>query len=448
MRANHFYSRCLCGLLIFSLLANPLLADGKAFMRGIDDTRFKVLDEEAQSAVIVMKEGREHLAIAIKVELADAQHAVWIFPLPAQPEQIKVDVLKEMPYFHGHDPRAKLHSQADLFCALLRASQLYPAIFDAIFTANLLGGKMSASLFSSTVRHGIRADLITAQSTEALAEYISGLGAKMDAKELSSFSNYCNENYSFVVCSIASIEELKKSFPELENHYHTQTVPTLYASFPAEKPFYPMVPTSGYGDKRIPVSLQVTGHVKLDCADPWLQQYTKASYFAANGERYCQDAPVPFCNLLLGEKDIFYTSFYLKTEAERFCADFYFSPDPQTGFEFALWLERQTLAPVLAFLLVLGLLSYLAAGFAGLSVFGEWKKWARFGFWNFLTLYAVLLRMRYLKPAYDPRLDKEYQTEMQIFKYKYRSVFVSRFTMFFLLETIVLQLAVNLLPFA
>ncbi|GAB4337891.1 MAG: hypothetical protein Kow0099_11510 [Candidatus Abyssubacteria bacterium] len=93
-------------------------------------------------------------------------------------------------------------------------------------------------------------------------EYLRGIGAEISNEELQTFGPYLNDQYTLVITRIDSRETLLEEFPEEENEMSARR-PCVYVEFPTARPFFPLKPTSAYGDEIIPVRLYVTGYVWL-----------------------------------------------------------------------------------------------------------------------------------------------------------------------------------------
>ncbi|NMB78414.1 MAG: hypothetical protein GYA23_04895, partial [Methanomicrobiales archaeon] len=87
-------------LMILLLLIPAASADGMIFVEDYD--MWHLQPEENQLAAIQYENGRENLLISVSPgnEFSGNQ-AVWIVPVPAKPDTIRITILKGFPNLHG-----------------------------------------------------------------------------------------------------------------------------------------------------------------------------------------------------------------------------------------------------------------------------------------------------------------------------------------------------------
>ena len=95
--------------LSFLLLSSIVLADGGAFIRRPTFERdvWIPITQDEQVSVITYENGKETMIISIEAELESGE-IVWIFPVPAKPEQTDIDIVKEFPEFSGYEVKSKV----------------------------------------------------------------------------------------------------------------------------------------------------------------------------------------------------------------------------------------------------------------------------------------------------------------------------------------------------
>jgi len=121
-------------LLIFALsclfLPNIVFADGAAFMPGPYEDRWDYNRESTQSAIIDYKEGTQKMLLSVGFEHANAE-TVWLFPVPAQPGKVVIDVVADVPQLSGEELSAGAKDNLQDARQGLLGTQLYPLLFES-----------------------------------------------------------------------------------------------------------------------------------------------------------------------------------------------------------------------------------------------------------------------------------------------------------------------------
>src|SRR3989339_1402383 len=83
--------------LLVALCSSFALADGSMHIYNKDLQRWSLTPEQRQLAAINFEGGTENLILAIEPGDLKGEKAVWIFPIPADSRNVKVEILKEFP---------------------------------------------------------------------------------------------------------------------------------------------------------------------------------------------------------------------------------------------------------------------------------------------------------------------------------------------------------------
>jgi len=422
-------------LLLFGITAS-VYADGMAFKKRLDLSSFIPLRENEQCAAIHHSEGIQKMVIAINVDLADSENALWLLPMPSPPEQMTVDICDSYPRFFGVDPKKDAKGVINFLMLAVRTTQIYPVIIEAMFLPTL----SKAGLDGLVVVHGefkkwgVHVEKITAESLQDLTEYLQESNINLSTEHLSSFERYFTGKYTFIVTRIESYQELLNNFPNIQEQKRPGFArwPCLYLEFPTDKAYYPLVPTSGYGNR-----LQIMGYVKPE-TDATLSKKLSVSHYKLRGS--LKNAPAAFAEGL-DKYNKRYTAVTVRTQAKNFTDDLWFVQTNPTGIKRAEWIAVSE-GPFLIFvifILIAGL-SYLSAGLAALIVFHKWRGFAVLGLWNFLTLLGFYYGVR---DHFNARAKKK-DVPPAIYTSQ-RSRFLKIFTLVFVGITIVLQILFHLL---
>jgi hypothetical protein len=358
---------------------------------------FPIVQNE-QHAVISHSQGREKLLIAISLNMENEDNAIWIFPVPGKPQEVEVNVLDLFPRFHGKDPRREAERFLSGIRDLSLLTQIYP-LFTCCFMPALSVTRETGVFIHGTIeKWGIRAETITAKSAVDLSEYFKEKKAELDANELKLFERYLASDYMFVVAWIESRAELLKKFPGYESGKTSDSGrwPCLYVEFPSERAFYPLLATSFYGDKIIPIDVVTIGYFEADVnsklKDSFRPRYYKQPVKPEKLPEQLVDA--------IPDKNISYTRFRFHGPAKDLTDDLWLKPTMPFGMKSAENILAVSDDPLLLFgpiLCYIALLSYVSAGFAGLMLYRKWRGFDLLGFCNVFTIVAVYFAARSAK---------------------------------------------------
>ena len=156
---------------------------------------------------------------------------------------------------------------------------------------------------------GIHSELVSTEDSVALIAYLNEKGLPIQMGSLSSFDHYVDNNFSFIVTWIDS-NTLKG------------VTPALYVDFPSEKIFYPMLLTSEYGDREVPVSLLINDWVQYEKGIE-LGKYSEFTYYR---EAWNVRDPEHGSHYLENQTDHSnrYTYIQINSKATEFTQDLYF----------------------------------------------------------------------------------------------------------------------------
>jgi hypothetical protein len=381
----------------------PCFGDGVAF-KGRDFGSMRPIAQNEQRAVISHHLDTEKMLIAISLDLEDEDNAIWIFPVPGKPEKVKVDVLDSFPTFFGKDPRIEAYEVLAAIRNLSLLTQIYPA-FTCLCLMPSLSRSMEAGIFEhgsivhgSIEKWGIRAETITAQSSEALSDYLKEKKVGLGADELKPFERYLTGDYVLVVVWIDSRVQLLKQFSEYASGRPSSSGrwPCLYVEFPTKRAFYPLLPTSIYGDTEIRIDIVAIGYFAPD-SDSKLSGKFRPKYYKQS--KISEKMPAQLADEMPDE-NISYTRFRFRGPAKDLTDDLWLKPTSPPGFRFAEAILDVSDNPLVLFgpiLCYIALVSYLSAGIAGLVLYRRWRGFDLLGLCNVFTIVAVYFTARWAK---------------------------------------------------
>lgn len=284
-------------LTVFIISPFSTLADGGAF-RPLPNGDFTWVDENEQQAFINYEEGTEKLIIGVDFKKENSDTA-WIIPVPGDSKEVNLDITSKLPIFFGDDlmSKAKMEISEILSTSYFTAigGQIWPLPISSIFLVSLGGARSSGSggvagitgkdggdIYSGDSvyvqihieKEGMVAELISAKNSRAIYSYLSDKGFNIDKGSIPQLDSYIEKNYTFVVSWITASP-------------NPQEQRGIFITFPTANIYYPMLLTSGYGEKEIPITIRVLGHVQPEIFSE-IKKYTKVSYFTerTSGGRY------------------------------------------------------------------------------------------------------------------------------------------------------------------
>ena len=420
-------------VLLFSLFIPAASADG--FIHIYDKDMWNLFNEEQQFSAINYKDGFQNMILTVDTgEELKGEKAVWIFPVPAKPDKTVINIVKGFPQLMGYDVEDKAdESISDVFMAM-RATQVYT--FTVLFlTMGRMGsfgkgveGIEGVTVYGSIEKMGLTTELVSAMDGSSLTNYINSKGLTLTVDSKSILDEYAGQEYSFVISWISDIEKFKQEQGKIERSYRgmwTGNSIGVFITFPTEKIYYPLKPTSVYGSKRVPAVIYVLDYVEPELYDG-IKTDTEINYFFENrlsaseelrdffvgyekkpSTYYTRDGQEQGFTV----KDVKYTKIKVNPPSKYLTQD--------------LWMEVSTPLKVKAadfankFGLLYGLIffilcSCLASLFSGMIVFRDRPiskfKFALFGLWNFLTLIGFSIA------AYISKIDLKFIQSQEIQK--------------------------------
>ena len=392
--------------------ASSVLADGVAF-KGLDWGSLAPALENEQIAAINHRDGVQRMIIAINFDAADDEQALWVFPVPGRPEAVSVDIQDTFPRFLGRDPAAIARTTISKTMTCVRAWQLYPLLVEGLGLLPHLGRGGDVGVHDRIEKWGIRAEVLTADSPPALHEYLTSQGAVLAGNQLVTVEPYLDGQHVLVVAWISSSRKVREAFPDIERHaVAAGRCPCLYAEFPTEHAYFPLKPTSAYGDAVVPFRLWVTGFVEPQTQAIAVREGVSVDYFRRVGfgraelERWARGLPADV---------VAYTRVTGELSARLFTDDLWFVPANPRHIRYADAIRElgQSGLSIPLLLLLAAVLSFVSGGFAGLLTVRRWRRPAMLGLWNMATLYGlhIALRNRNLAGGTDGGTSRKLRSE-------------------------------------
>jgi len=256
--------------LLFTFLPLPTRADGFAIYT--DRTYFALHDETTQVAAINYENGREKLLLAVKLDKLMDNSVVWIVPVPADASKVKINIFQEFPEFSGEDILLVAEESKEVVrhtALIIASTQIWTYPFLAAIMMSQIGHFLppGVEVHAHVEKEGIVTEVITAETATGLYQYLEGKNVTIPPGSIPVLNEYIGQNYAFVTSWVKSIHAEDKAI-----------TPAIFVEFPTDKLYYPLKPTSVYGEKQIPVLLYVIGCVSPNLY-PDIENFTEYRYF-------------------------------------------------------------------------------------------------------------------------------------------------------------------------
>jgi len=406
-------------LVVFSFIPKSASADGMVMWPDPYSNRWDYSDENNQQAFINYDNGLQKMIISIGLEGENSSGAIWLFPIPANPDKVAVDVVKNLPIMRGQEISKKAKSNLDSTARFLYKTQIYTIPFMSLFqTFNIGDGKglapplgMSENIdtfvepdvvvYEHLEKEGITSEIITAKTALGLYDYLTDKGLKIESGSIPVLDNYIGKEYSFVASWITPSENI------------ASTQKGIFVTFPTEDIYYPMLPTSVYGSKIVPTTIRVIGHVSPKIFKD-IKGYTKIEYYIHNSASFIDplDDSEDFYNKQT--QDIKYTKIEINAPSKFLTDDLWISRSAPIKTYYSTFLAKH---PVIITILLLVISSLISGILAGWIAFKRLRKntlkLGLIGLSNCLSLIGLLITTIFINTKETNKEVEQILTEIK-----------------------------------
>ncbi len=421
-------------LIIFlNFLTAPALADGLV-VKYYDpySDRFDYVQEGSQQAFINYENGLEKLIIGIDIKHQEKGKAVWIFPVPAQPNDIKLDIIDDLPRFYGEEITRKTKMILDDIKNIIWISQLYTIPYSL---HKIAGKTETVSLglnksidgisknFERDVRvhfhldkKGVSSEIITAKTAEGFYGYLKNKGLNISSNSIPVLNHYIGKNFSFIASWISTQEEKGLSGQK-----------AVFITFPTKNIYYPLIPTSVYGDKVVPTTIRIIGAVRLKIfKDKRIQTkyYIDKYAFIPRGlENFYQSDKHTTYNLL-GQKitsddtyNLIYTKIDINVPSKLLKKDLIIEQKAPIKVRLLLFLIKHSLVITIFLFILISLITSVLTGLIVFKTSLKFRKLVLLGLSNCLSILGIMWATTIIKTKEDNKELKSVLYELKSKKY-------------------------------
>lgn len=257
----------------------PAWADGCMLVGGDSPAAsWEYFDESAQEAVIEHEGGVETLYVRVGLPKPERRAVAWVMPIPADPAKTEVDVVTEFPHVQGDDVTKEARDFARGLLAAAVATQFHLELWRGFWAlasrpffgvlefsmgslsddgAGSPGGSRATKeaeppdvvVHKHLEKEGLVTELLTARTADGLYRYLDVKGLGQGKRTVPVLERYVGREFSFV----ATWMDGSKGGGMQRG---------IKLTFPAARPFFPLYPSSVYGDRVLPVTVTVRGFMR------------------------------------------------------------------------------------------------------------------------------------------------------------------------------------------
>ncbi len=192
---------------LFPLVPEPVLGDGMSIKRDPYSDRWDYSNETNQQAFINYEYGLQKMIISVGLDAENSEGVVWLFPVPADPSRVVIDVVKSIPQLRGEEISKKAKSNLDGITQALLSTQIYTAVILLPNMGRFIGGEGITGdivVYEHIEKEGITSEIITAKTATGLYDYLQSKGLKIESGSIPVLDQYIGREFSFIASWISS----------------------------------------------------------------------------------------------------------------------------------------------------------------------------------------------------------------------------------------------------
>ena len=434
--------------IIVLLLVPNVLADGM-----ILPPYGPPIPEHQQLALISLQDGREHMLLSVQTDDIHEKSA-WIVPVPASHTETVINILPDFPRLYGYDIKQTAKREMDSMLTNIQMTQIYPILFFSFGLARpmyygrkLMGLAEETEAYEGVEIHehiekeGVITELISATSSVSFYNYLRDQGLNVSEEGIPVLSYYIGKDYTFVVSWLSPKEETGNRIEEDAYYpYPYRRRPAIFVSFPAEKPYYPLIPTSIYGSLEVPTTIYLIGLYQPETFTN-IKPYITTKYLKQETIYGIQPLEA---NIFFGQaypRNVVFTRVDLNAPSKLLTQDLYFKKGAPATVSMSLGIITMLRkAGWLSYLLFCAVFSAISGMLAGLISFKQLRKgkFALLGLANVFTIISLIIAITFFRTKkVDPETRRMLKKErLAVVSSDVRKVWVVvSFTIIFLIIT-------------
>lgn len=396
--------------ILLPVISTPAFADGMLIEPSPYSDGWDYSNETNQTAYINYEDGLEKMILSIGIEESENKEMVWLFPIPAEPDKVVIDVITDLPYLVGSEISQSAVSNINNAKAVLFLTQLYTIPIIEMFTTigaeagmgmeeglttgvgAVKGIEPDVVVYEHIEKEGMTSEIITAKTAEGLYNYLKDKKLNISEESIPVLDNYIGQSYSFIASWITPQKIL---ITPVDKTVDTTTLVSpsdfnsssnqkgIFVTFPTEDIYFPLLPTSVYGSEVVPATIEVIGHVSPKIFQD-IKTYTETdyyigSYFAPNQEDFVEFYKGPARNLK-------YTKISINAPSKFFTDDLWISTNAPLKTYYSSFVAQHETVTALLLLLIISLIT----GFISSLIVFKKIKTGFIGLANCVSLIGVV----------------------------------------------------------
>lgn len=389
--------------LIFSVLPLHVLADGMMIRPDPYADRWDYVNETNQQAFINYENGLQKMIISVGVN-GNNNNTIWLFPVPAEPEKVAIDVITELPQMRGEELSRTAQSKHEDIRNSLFITQIYPLPLGLLSSSTnmmtiptLTGSDFTTSMARGTEntqdvvvsehleKEGLITEIITAKTANGLYDYLKNKGLKIESGTIPVLDNYVGKQYSFIASWVNNTAYYN---PSLVYNSYQGYQKGVFVTFPTKNIYFPLLPTSIYGSVIVPATIRILGHVTPEIYQD-IKSYTNVEYYH-DSYPIRNNGLLKFLNRKTDSFD--YTKIEINAPSKYLTDDLWISNQTPLKVYYTSFLA---LHPYISSLILLVFISIFTGIFTGYILFKDLRKnilkLGLIGFSNCFTLLMLIL---------------------------------------------------------
>lgn len=199
--------------LAFLTSANSVYADGMFIDFEPTNDRWNIINETDQQAYINYENGIQKMLLGINLAQNPTGNSAWIFPIPAKPASIEIDITSDLPKMDGTDVLFKAKNNVDnvhyktigsIFPILLAHSSLTKSsitIGAALWPEPNYYSDEKVVVYEHLEKAGLTTEIVSARNPKDIIDYLARVGVKIDGKAAEAITKYNAKDYAFIISS-------------------------------------------------------------------------------------------------------------------------------------------------------------------------------------------------------------------------------------------------------
>jgi uncharacterized integral membrane protein len=298
MKIKKQFSVFFLALLISLSGALSVCADGMIIVKPDPySDRWDYSDESDQQAYINYQNGLQKMIVGVKMNAAADKDAIWLFPVPADPAKVVIDIATELPQMRGEEVSGRAKMSFSNAKDFLYGSQIYPLFFrqrshygsyemDSEIKSSLSlpvsdnSASQDVVVHESLDKEGMTTEIITAKTANGLYDYFKLKGLKIEAGMIPVLDGYIGKDFSFVASWINKSEMVKSGGDSIWANYPESSLrqlllaPELQDMLVSMTAKYPLIGARRAGDGAVAMNLEAAvGYLQSSAGKPALKEF-------------------------------------------------------------------------------------------------------------------------------------------------------------------------------